>query len=53
MCVCVSVFVVLTSLLNNRYKSALKLKILDTCARIAFPIAFDVVKSNSVALQNS
>lgn len=50
---CVRACVVLTSLLNDQYKSALKLKILDTCARTAFSIAFDVVKSNSVALQNS
>lgn len=47
-CACV----VLTSLLNDWYKSALKLEILDTCTHTAPSIASDVVKSNSMALWN-
>ena len=50
---CVCACVVLTSLFKDWYKSALKLEILDPGAHTAFSIAFDVVKSNSVALQKS
>lgn len=50
-CVCVCVRVVLTSLLNDGHKSALKLEIPDTCAHTAFSTAFDVVKSSSMALR--
>lgn len=50
MCVCVCVF--LTSSLQDWYKSALNLEMLDTCAPRAFSIAFDIVKSNFMALWN-
>lgn len=43
---------VLTSSLNDWYRSALKLEILDMCTCTTFSIAPDVVKSNSVALRN-